>query len=142
MHPHPTHPLRYATEVSFVYVKFNDNIAERETMQSDVTAWQHNCIPVKKHQALFGPRENKQQLSVKRTQFPLTLSWACTVDKLQGLSLAEGIVTLTLKNKTLLISGKFICYIKQDFKYEQNVFNRIIQQCRPECKWISKKNKK
>ena len=36
-------------EVSVVYVKFNDNNAGREPMYSDVTAQQHNWVPVKKH---------------------------------------------------------------------------------------------
>ena len=62
-------------EVSVVYVKFNDISAGREAMQSDLTAQQQNWVPIKKHQALFGLRKNKQQPSVKRTQFPLTLSW-------------------------------------------------------------------
>ena len=53
-------------------MKFNDNNAGREAMQSDVTARQHNWVPIKKHQALFGLRKNKQQPSVKRTLFPLT----------------------------------------------------------------------
>ena len=78
-------------EVSVVYMKFNNNNAEREAMQSDVTARQHNWVLIKKHQALFGLRKNKQQPSVKRTQFLLTLPWACTVHKVQGLSLAEGV---------------------------------------------------
>ena len=63
-------------EVSVVYVKFNDNDARKEAMGSDVIAQQHNWVPIKKHQALFGLRKNKQQPSVKRTQFPLTMSWA------------------------------------------------------------------
>ena len=84
-------------EVSVVYVKFNDNNAGREAMQSDVTAQQHNWVPIKKHQALLGLRKNKQQPSVKTTQFTLTLSWACTVHKKQGLSLAEGVVSFDLE---------------------------------------------
>ena len=46
-------------EASVVYVKFNDNNAGREAMQSDVTAQQHNCVTIKKHQALFGLPKNK-----------------------------------------------------------------------------------
>ena len=53
----------------------------------------------KKHQALFGLRKNKQQPSVKRTQFPLTMSWAWTVHKVQGLSLAEGVVSFDLEKQ-------------------------------------------
>ena len=59
-------------------------------------AQQHNWVPTKKHQALFGLRKNKQQPSVKRTQFSLTLSWTCKVQKVQGFSLAEGVVSFDL----------------------------------------------
>ena len=48
-------------------------------MRSDVTARQYHCVPIKKREALFNLRKNSQQPSVKRTQFPLTLSWDCTV---------------------------------------------------------------
>ena len=93
-------------EVSVVYVKFNDNSAGREAMQSDLTAQQQNWVPIKKHQALFGLRKNKQQPSVKRTQFPLTLPWACTVPKVQGLSLAEGVVSFDLEKQKSFNQGK------------------------------------
>ena len=93
-------------EVSVVYVTFNDKNAGREAMQSDVTARQHNCVPIKKHQALFGLRKNKQQPSVKRIQFPLTLSWACTVNKVPGLSLAEGVVSFDLERQNSFNQGQ------------------------------------
>ena len=57
-------------EVSVAHVKFNDNYAGREAMQSDVTAQQHNWLPTRKHQALFRLRKDKQQPSLKRKQFP------------------------------------------------------------------------
>ena len=53
-------------------MKFDANNAGREAMQSDVTARQHNWVSIKKHQALFGLRKNRQQPSLKRTQFSLT----------------------------------------------------------------------
>ena len=83
----------------------NANNAGREAMQSDVTARQHNWVPIKKHQALLGLGKNKQQPSVKRTQFPLTLFWACTVHKLQGLSLAEGAVSFDLEKQKSFNQG-------------------------------------
>ena len=64
-----------------MHVKFKDNNAGGEAMQSDVTAQQHNLVPIKKYQALLGLRKNKQQPSVKKAQFLFTLSWACTVCK-------------------------------------------------------------
>ena len=79
-------------------------------MQSDVTARQYNWVPIKKLQALFGLRKNKQQPSVKRTLFPLTLPWACTVHKVQGLSLDEGVVSFDLEKQSLLIRAKFMLH--------------------------------
>ena len=55
---------------------------------------------------MFGLRKNKQQPSVKRTQFPLTLSWACTVHKVQGLSLAEGVVSFKLEKQKSFNRGQ------------------------------------
>ena len=93
-------------EVSVVYVKFDNNNGGKETMQSDVTARQHKWVPIKRHQALFGIRKNKQQTSVKRIQFSLTLSWACTVHKVQDLSLAESIVSFDLEKQNSFNQGQ------------------------------------
>ena len=55
---------------------------------------------------MFGLRKNKQQPSVKRIQFPLTLSWACTINKVQGLSLAEGVVSFHLEKQNSFNQGQ------------------------------------
>ena len=75
-------------------------------MRSDVTARQYHCVPIKNSEALFGLRKNSQRPSVKRTQFPLTLSWACTVHKVQGLSLTEGVVILYLESRKSFNQGQ------------------------------------
>ena len=36
-------------------------------------------------------KKKKLQPSIKRTQFPLVLSWPYTVHKVQGLSLSDGV---------------------------------------------------
>ena len=54
----------------------------------------------------LGLRKIRQQPYVKRKQFPLTLSWACIVHKVQGLSLNEGVVSFDLESQNLLIKGK------------------------------------
>ena len=40
-------------EISVMYVKFIDNNAGREAMQSDLIARQHNWVPKKKHHLVF-----------------------------------------------------------------------------------------
>ena len=55
---------------------------------------------------MFGLRTIKQQPSVKRTQFPLTLSWACSVHKVQSLCLAEVVVRFDLEKQKSFNQGK------------------------------------
>ena len=55
---------------------------------------------------MFGFHKNKQQPSVKRTQLPLTWSWACTVHKVQGLSLADGVVSFNLEKQKSFNQGQ------------------------------------
>ena len=92
--------------VSIVYVKFNDDSPGLEAMRSDVTTRQYHWVPIKKREALFGLRKNRHQPSVKRTQFPLTLSWACTVHKVQCLSSTEGVVNFDLESQKSLNQGQ------------------------------------
>ena len=82
--------FKVVNEVIVIYVKFNDANAGFMTMQSDSLARQQHWVPVRKHEVSLGLKENKSQPCIKRTQFPLALSWACTVHKVQSLSLDEG----------------------------------------------------
>ena len=59
-------------QITFAYVKFDDKNSGLITMQ-----W----VPIMKHEVSFGYKKNKSQPCIKRTEFPLTLSWACTVHK-------------------------------------------------------------
>ena len=95
-----------SNKVVVVYIKFNDDKAGSVSMESDLTGRQNHWVPIKKREVLFGLRKNKQQPSVKRTQFPLTLSWACTVHKVQGLSLIEGVVSFDLEKQRSFNQGQ------------------------------------
>ena len=79
--------LRYVNdEVLVIYVKFNNQNAGQQAIQSDVFARQRNWVPIQKYGATFPVKKNKLQTSIKRTQFPLVLSWSCRAHKVQGLS--------------------------------------------------------
>ena len=52
-----------------------------------------------KHKVSFGLKKNKSQPCIKMTQFLLALSWACTVHKVQGLSLDEGVISFDLQRQ-------------------------------------------
>ena len=65
-------------------------------MQSDFFARQQQWVPIMKHEVSFGLKKNKSQPCIKRTQFPLALSWTCTVHKVQGLILHEDVISFDL----------------------------------------------
>ena len=71
-----------------------------------MTAGQYHWVPIKKYEASFGLCKNSHQPSVKKTQFPLTLSWAYTVHKVQGLSLTKGAVSFALESQKSFNKGQ------------------------------------
>ena len=75
-------------------------------MRSDVTARTYHWVPINKREALFGFRKNKQQPSVKRTQFSLTLSCAFKFHKVQGLRLPEGVISFDLESQKSFNQGQ------------------------------------
>ena len=93
-------------KVSVAYVKFNDDNAGLVAVLLDVMARQQHWTPIKKREALFGLRNYRDQPSIKRTQFPLALSWACTVHKVQGLSLSEVVVSFDLDSQKSFNQGQ------------------------------------
>ena len=42
---------------------------------------------------------NVNSPTIRRTQFPVTLSWACTVHKVQGLSLDRAVISFDLNKQ-------------------------------------------
>ena len=95
-----------STALHTVYIKFDDEKAGLKAMNSDNFARQQQLVPISKHEVSFGLRKNKAQPGIKRTQFPLTLSWACTVHKVQGLSLSKGVISFTLNRQKAFNQGQ------------------------------------
>ena len=83
-------------QITIVYVKFNDKNPGLITMESDSFARQQQWVPIMKHEVSFGFKKNKSQPCIKRTQFPLALSWACTAHKVQVLILDEDVTSFDL----------------------------------------------
>ena len=53
-----------------------------------------NVVPIYKTQATF-PIHKKTSCQATRSQFPLTLAWAVTIHKCQGLTLPEIVIDVT-----------------------------------------------
>ena len=65
-------------------------------MHSDPIGRSNSWVPIHKIEVTFGLRKNRTRPCDKRTQFPLTLAWTCTVHKVQGLSLDTGVISFDL----------------------------------------------
>ena len=62
-----------------------------------MSAYKHknqNAVPIYKTQATF-PIHKKSSCQATRSQFPLTLAWAVTIHKCQGLTLPEIVIDMT-----------------------------------------------
>ena len=83
--------------VSKIYLKLDDTKAGLHCMNSDVYGKQHGLVPIEKTETNISIRNKKDTSPViRRTQFPLALSWACTVHKVQSLNMSEIAVSFDL----------------------------------------------
>ena len=65
-----------------IYIQFNCDNAGIEKMKSDNFALSNRWVPIENCEAQIKIHKHKMTSPViKRLQFPLSLSWACTVHK-------------------------------------------------------------
>ena len=81
-------------KVTTVLVKFDNDHVGLKAMQSSPyrTIYTH-AVPVAKYEIVF-PAKGKKGSEITRLQFPLTLAWATTIHKVQGLTLEQIVVDM------------------------------------------------
>lgn len=80
-----------SNKVTYVLLKFdNPEVGTKAKQSSHIP----RCFPLVKHEAIFLAR-GKRGSEVTRLQFPLTLAWATTIHKVQGLTLDEIVVDMS-----------------------------------------------
>ena len=81
--------------MSVILVAFDSGHVGQETRYTSVYNSIHqNAVPIHQTQATF-PVDKKGSFQATRTQFPLTLAWAVTIHKCQGLTLSEIVIDMT-----------------------------------------------
>ena len=86
--------------ISKIFVKFDNINVGRKMQMSSPLAQQYDSVPVEIHETDM--KINMKSASfpyIRRTQLPLILAWACTIHKMQGLTINVGVVGLDLNKQ-------------------------------------------
>ena len=100
--------INNATQVEKIYIEFDDEKAGHKLMNNLRNIFrQRNWVPIERIEINIKIHSNKDSSPViKRTQFPLMLSWGVTIHKVQGLSLSKAVISFDLERQTSFKCGQ------------------------------------
>lgn len=102
-------------EPRILYIKFDDPKAGKELIQSrgNSFARENKLVPIEPVLAKIKIRPGKASSpEIQRVQFPVTLAWACTVHKVQGLTLQNIVVSSELRKQKSFNYGQIYVALK------------------------------
>lgn len=94
---------------TIIYIKFDDSKAGKNVINksNNQFAKKNNFVPIEPIIARFKVTPEKPSSpEIQRVQFPITLAWACTVHKVQGLTLDKIVVSLSLNGQKYFNYGQ------------------------------------
>ena len=103
-------------EVQTTYLELDDKCAVQLRMsRSAIIAKNNKWVPTKREEtSIYLNKYKTTSPAIKRTQFPVVLSWACTVHKVQGLSLTSAVVSFDLEKHRSFNEGQMFVALSRD----------------------------
>ena len=87
----------YQGKITTVFIKFDDENAGKSPTVLDSFARENGWVPIVRTDTLIKIKQlNVNSPTIRRTQFSVTLSWPCTVHKVQGLCLERAVISFDL----------------------------------------------
>ena len=118
-------------EMKTILVEFdNDNVGCEAKCRSLYTYNNHNAVPIETVQVTFPVKRTKQLLQATRKQFPLTLAWAVTIHKCQGLTLPQIVVDMTPTKGTFTAGQAYVAFSRVCTREELHIINYTRAQIR------------
>ena len=105
--------------VKIVYLKFQDPLVGRNALLPDHFARQNCFAPLQKCDADISICKGFISPRIKRTQFSLMLSWACTIHKVQALSLEKDVVNFDLQKQRTFGQGQMYTALSRVSSYDK-----------------------
>ena len=95
-------------EVNAIYVAFdNVSVVQIRINGNDLMARNNKWVPIRREETSIYTNKNKATSpAINSIQFRLALSWACTVHKVQGLSLNSAVISFGLEKQKLFNQEK------------------------------------
>ena len=94
-------------EVRTIYLELDKCAGQIRMSGSDTIAKNNKWVPIKREEtSIYLNKYKSTSLAIKRAQFPLVLSWACTIHKVQGLSLTSAVLSFGLEKQKSFNEGQ------------------------------------
>ncbi|TNN49058.1 ATP-dependent DNA helicase PIF1 [Liparis tanakae] len=83
-----------------ILVKFDSPRVGKDAIARSQYRQQYpDAVPIKRQEVQFFTGRGRHSVEARRTQFPLTLAWACTIHKVQGKTLEQVVVAMEGRGK-------------------------------------------